>query len=202
MSETIIRTFVAIELPDEIAAGLSRTITCLRAHVADSDIKWVTPGNIHVTLKFLGNAPVSKLEEIRQALAAVCAAAEPMQLEIKELGAFPSARAPRVIWAGLEGDIGALAALAGQMDEVLEPLGFPREHRPFAPHLTLARVRDEATNATRATLSSAMATTSVTGHLSFRADTASLMKSQLTPRGPLYSRVSRLPMASRGCTSE
>jgi RNA 2',3'-cyclic 3'-phosphodiesterase len=201
MSDTTIRTFVAIELPDEVAAGLSRTVTSLRALVADSDIKWVTPGNIHVTLKFLGDVPVSRIDEILKALTAVCAATGPMQLEIKELGAFPSSRVPRIVWAGLEGDIDKLSSLASRMDEALEPLGFAREQRPFTPHLTLARVRDGATNAIRATLSSALATTSVAGHLSFRADSASLMKSQLTPRGPLYSQVSHLPMAARRCTS-
>jgi len=191
-----IRSFVAIELPDDVARGLGRTVDCLRALIPGSDIKWVASGNIHVTLKFLGDVRIDRLEEVQRALEMVCAAASPMQLTIEELGAFPSPRAPRIIWAGLKGDIEQLASLARAIDEALEPLGFARESRPFTPHLTLARVRDEASHGTRAALSDALAGASVTGNLAVEAVAASLMESQLTPRGAVYSRVAHLPMGS------
>ena len=193
MVEGVVRAFVAIELPEEFLRGLGHILARLRERVPGPDVKWVAAGSIHVTLKFLGEMPASGVEEVRHVLEGTCTLAEPMELGVTTLGAFPSLRVPAVIWVGLKGDLLPLASLARRIDAALIPLGFPQERRPFTPHLTLARVRQEASSNTKATIGNAIVTTSVTEELAFEAAAASLMKSQLTPRGALYSRLALLP---------
>ena len=194
MNEPTIRSFIAIELPDVVVRGLVGTVSYLRERLPGSDLKWVAPGNIHVTLKFLGEVRLSRIDDVRRVLESVCAATAPIRLSVDELGAFPSPRAPRIVWAGLEGDTERLVSLASRVDAALEPLGFPRESRPFTPHLTIARVRDDASGGTRNTLGTTLATTPIVGCLAFEAVAASLMKSQLTPNGAIYSRVAQFPL--------
>jgi len=196
VAEDIARIFIAIELPVDVARGLDRTILLLRERVAAPDIKWVTAGNIHVTLKFLGDVPRARIEEIGRSLEPICAAAPLMRLSVAGLGAFPSPRAPRVVWAGLQGDIEPLSSLARSVDGALVALGYPGESRPFTPHLTLARVRQEATGDVRSRLADVLLRARMSQPLPFQADSASIMRSQLTPRGAVYSRLAHLPFGS------
>jgi len=197
MAEPMIRTFIAIELPDHVKRGLGRTITMCKEQVATRSVKWVAVDSIHVTLKFLGDVPASRIEDIRRALGPLCEAAAPMRLTVAGLGAFPSPAAPRILWAGLGGDLEPLSALAQEIDEALVALCFPAEHRPFAPHLTLARLREDATAGTRALLGSMVTRSRPPQPLSFDASSASIMRSQLTPQGPIYSRLAELPFGTR-----
>jgi 2'-5' RNA ligase len=138
-----LRLFVACPLPIELKEALTAVQDELRAQGARA--RWVRPEGIHLTLKFLGAVEEGHVATITSALERVIAPFE-VRLRIDRLGAFPSVSSARlrVVWAGLSGDIDALAALAARVESALEPLGFPREGRPFAPHLTLARVPDEA----------------------------------------------------------
>ncbi len=197
MAESMMRTFIAIELPDNVKRGLGKTITTCKEQVASRSVKWVAVDSIHVTLKFLGDVPASRIEDIRRALGPLCEGAPPMRLTVAGLGAFPSPTAPRVLWAGLEGDLGPLGALARKIDEALVDLGFPAENRPFAPHLTLARLREDATAGTRALLGSMVTQSRPAPPLPFDARSASVMRSQLTPQGPIYSRMAELPFGAR-----
>lgn len=197
MTEDVVRTFIAIELPDDLVRSLGRSISLLRERVTTRDIKWVSAGSIHVTLKFLGDVAAAKVDEIRCRLEPICAATQPMQLSVAGLGAFPSIRAPRVVWAGLEGDLEPLSSLARTMDAALATLGYTAENRPFTPHLTLARVRQEATGDERATLGAAILRTPSAQRLSFQAGSASVMRSLLTPGGAVYSRLALLPFGPR-----
>lgn len=197
MVEENVRTFIAIELPEHVTRGLARTILDLRERIVTPDIKWVSAGGIHVTLKFLGDVPATRLGEIGGALLHVCAAAAPMQFCVTGLGAFPSTRQPRVVWAGLAGDIEPLAALARAVDESLARIGFAPESRGFAPHLTLARLRQEAPPQVKAALGEALATAPTPHTLTFEAIAASVMRSQLSPQGAAYTRLACLPFGPR-----
>ncbi len=197
MKEPTVRSFVAIELPGDVALGLSQSISSLKRRLPGSDIRWVAPGNIHVTLKFLGDVRLSSVDDVRCALEEACATSRRINLCIRELGAFPSARLPRIVWAGLEGDIEPLVSLVRQVDAALEPLGFAKESRPFTPHLTLARVRDGASSSTTGPLGALLAGPTPFDHLNFEAASATLMKSQLTSSGAVYSRVAVLPLGPR-----
>jgi len=199
VAEDVARVFIAIELPGDVVRGLDGTISLLRERVATPDIKWVTSGNIHVTLKFLGDVPGARIDAIGRSLEPVCAATPPMRLSVAGLGAFPSPRAPRVVWAGLQGDIELLSSLARSVDAALVTLGYPAESRPFTPHLTLARVRQEASGDVRARLGDIILRTRMAQPLPFQAGSASIMRSQLMPRGAVYSRLARLPFGPSPC---
>ncbi len=189
MSDTTLRAFIAIELPDDIKTHLHTVIQNLRQRVAGPDIKWVAPESIHLTLKFLGHVPTSRVEEFQQSLGDICTATPPMWLAIQALGGFPSTRTPRVIWAGLGGDIEPLALLAERIDVAFTELGFPKETRAFTPHLTIARIRQEATRETRTALGAALAEAHIARGIEFRAVAVSLMRSQLLRSGAVYSRL-------------
>jgi 2'-5' RNA ligase len=131
------RTFVAIDLPAEIRRNITRVMDLLRRTA--SEVRWARPESLHVTLKFIGELPVDALPETTSRLASI-RAPEPFSLQVRGAGCFPNERAPRVIWLGLQTGP-ELTALASQVEEALVPLGIPKEKRPFAPHLTVGRLR-------------------------------------------------------------
>ncbi len=107
---------------------------------SESLVQWSPLDNLHVTTKFIGEWPKHRLQELEAALSSVVLPAL-LELEIKGLGWFPNERAPRVLWAGVNGGF-SLAELARRTEDCLEPLGIKREERAFSPHLTLARMRN------------------------------------------------------------
>lgn len=129
------RLFVALEIPREVRENLAGLLKSFRT--ISPQTKWVRPENIHLTLKFIGEVPEAKLAGIRSALTAVKTAA-PLRLEVRELGFFPNARHPRVVWAGIKSPPN-LKTLAESIELALEKVGIVREKREFSPHLTLAR---------------------------------------------------------------
>ena len=141
-----IRSFVAIVLPVEVKAALDGYTQTLRGAVPAGVVRWVPAANIHLTLSFLGEVDEAALPAVKAALRRVAAAHPPHTLRVGGVGCFPgaaaAAAAPRVVWAGVEEGSGALAALQTDVAACLVPLGFPKERRPFSPHLTLGRVAD------------------------------------------------------------
>ena len=186
------RCFVAIELPEDVKRTLHLTTEALRKSAdLKGPVKWVNADAIHLTLKFLGDVPSSRLDELKCAVQGACADTAPLHLGLGTLGVFPSARNPRVIWVGLEGDEHTLGQLAGYVDEAMAKLGFPRETRPYTAHLTLGRVRREATNLERSTISAALAGIPALQSASFDAREVSLMRSHLSPQGARYTCLGR-----------
>jgi RNA 2',3'-cyclic 3'-phosphodiesterase len=135
------RLFVALELIDEVRAALTSFIAQLKPLCRSAS--WARAEGMHVTLKFIGHAvadaDAEKLAAVRAALAQVTSSAA-VEMRFRGTGFFPNARRPNVFWCGIEASPN-LAALAGEIDRALEPLGIPREERPFVPHLTLARFK-------------------------------------------------------------
>ncbi|HKM66018.1 MAG TPA: RNA 2',3'-cyclic phosphodiesterase [Candidatus Acidoferrum sp.] len=129
------RLFIAIEIPPEIRATFAALLKEFRA--VAPQVKWVRPENLHVTLKFLGEAETAKLSALQNALSAI-RSHQPVNLEFRGLGFFPNEKRPKVFWAGLDSSPN-LKSLAADIDSATHRLGFPLEDRPFAPHLTLAR---------------------------------------------------------------
>ncbi len=193
MAENSVRSFIAIELPEDVIRGLDIVIARLRRQLTGPELKWVSATGIHLTLKFLGETPVRMIDDVQRILQVECGRCAPLQLSIGGLGVFPSARSPRVVWAGLEGNTEALKTLAMGIDAALGAAGFEREVRHFTPHLTLARVRDDATQSARATIGAIVTQMAMQERLSFGAKGVSLMRSQPTPRGALYSRLAYVP---------
>ena len=129
------RLFVALQISDEVREAIARLVGELKP--LDNSWKWTRPENLHVTLKFLGETPESKLENIVGSLNAVPADL-PITLNFRGLGFFPNGKRPRVFWAGMETSPN-LAPLSAEIDTRLKKQGIPVETREFAPHLTLAR---------------------------------------------------------------
>jgi 2'-5' RNA ligase len=136
---TVTRTFIAIELDTATREDLRREIS--RLTQAMPDVRFVDPASLHLTLAFLGELDDTQVAEAMAATAATSLELSPFTLQIGALGTFGPVSAPRVIWAGVTGDVPALHAAQMLLTATLEAHGFAPDRRPFAPHLTLARVQ-------------------------------------------------------------
>ena len=180
-----LRLFVACELPPAVRDALGRLQDELRARGAGR-LRWVRPEGIHLTLKFLGEVSAAKREAVENALAAAVVAPFALDVRLGSLGGFGGRQRLRVIWVGLEGDVEGLAELAALVEEALGPLGFPREGRPFAPHLTLARVPDDAGVQERSRLADLLEAFPSPSLPSMTLTAVNLMQSFLQPTGARY----------------
>jgi 2'-5' RNA ligase len=128
------RIFVGLDTPDQIRAAIARYTDGLRNFAPD--VRWVRPESFHVTLKFIGEQKLERVDQIKRELAAVKAA--PFEVAFRDNGFFPNAKNPRVFWVGILAS-DALPKLAASVDEAVSRTGIPRETNPYKPHLTLAR---------------------------------------------------------------
>jgi len=190
-----IRSFIAIELPDDLKIWLTQLQDKLKKE-GQAPVKWVDPYSIHLTLKFLGNVSVNKIDDITEAIVAATQEACPFHLKVKDLGVFPNSRRVQVVWVGLDGEIDQLNQLQQRIDLNLVPLGYARETRPFVAHLTLARVREYVTLEQRQKLGQLVASTKIETSFSFNVDAINLMRSQLTREGAIYSRIASVSLKS------
>lgn len=138
-----IRLFICMNLPDQIHKHVTDLVHDLK--LMGRGVRWVRPEGMHLTLKFLGDAYPDQVDEIARVLEQILTGFKPMTIKVKELGAFPSYRRPRVFWAGLEDASGELVRLAKAIETAMVRLGFPREDRPYTPHLTLGRIKMQNT---------------------------------------------------------
>jgi 2'-5' RNA ligase len=183
-----IRSFIAVELTDELKLALTRLRDQLKTG-SQAPVKWVDPYSIHLTLKFLGNISTDMVDRITAAMEEAAGGIPPFRLEVKGLGVFPSLKRVQVVWVGVTGEVERLSQLQRRIDSGLASLGFTPESRPFTPHLTLARVRDRATPQERQNLGQLIDSTSFQTAGNFNVDSVQLMRSQLTREGPVYSRI-------------
>jgi 2'-5' RNA ligase len=135
------RLFIAIELPSTLRQRVQDHITRLKQAVPDARASWARQENLHLTLKFLGDTPVTKVEVLAQATERAVTQASPFQLVIKDCGAFPIRGQPRVLWIGIKDPTNNLNQLYQALEDECTKDGFAQEPRPFHPHLTIARIR-------------------------------------------------------------
>jgi len=190
-----LRLFVACELPSEAREGLAAVQRLLQERGAEG-LRWVRPEGIHLTLKFLGEVPARRLEAIERALTR--AVREPFRLSVRlgRLGSFGGSTGLRVVWVGMEGEVEALAHMAARVEGALEPMGFPRERRPFAVHLTLARVKEGASPQDRRRLFDLVRSLELPPLPGATLEAVSLMRSTLEPGGARYQCLARFPKSS------
>jgi len=186
-----VRCFIAIELPDELKAGLNQLQSRLKVG-EQAGVKWVDPYSIHLTLKFLGSVAVDRIDEITGAIEEATHGMSPFHLEVRELGVFPNLKRVQVAWVGVKGEVDKLGQLQQRIESNLARLGFAPESRPFTPHLTLARIRDRALPDERQRFGQLIASTRFEAAFTIEVDTINLMKSQLTREGAIYSRISSI----------
>jgi len=184
-----IRSFIAIELPDALKQELAKLQGKLR-QPQQSWIKWVNPQGIHLTLKFLGNVSADKIPSLTSAIEASARGTPPFRLEVSGVGAFPNLKRTQVVWVGMGGEIDVLRQLQRSVESHLAPLGFAPEKREFSAHLTVARVRNQATPSERERLGQLIAATRFETAHTIKVDAIDLMKSQLTREGAIYTKIS------------
>jgi 2'-5' RNA ligase len=181
-NDELIRAFIAIELPEEIHEGLKKLQNELKDRMRD--VRWTKYGNVHLTLKFLGDTETKKIDAIGKTLQDIADSFSPFVISLAGIGAFPNSRKPSVIWTGINKGINETISLANQIEKAMEKFGFEREKRSFKPHLTIGRVREiKYPSELKATLDN-----SNIGEIGkFTADRISLIKSQLDPAGSIYT---------------
>ena len=139
MSE-MIRSFLAIELPDTLKFKISEYISALSD--CTENVKWVNSNNLHLTLKFLGNQPEDKINRLIPCLIQAGNAVSSFQLKTSMIGAFPNTRKPRVLWLGAECDPKQnTQLLKNWIENTLEPIGLEKDDKKLKAHLTLGRVK-------------------------------------------------------------
>jgi RNA 2',3'-cyclic 3'-phosphodiesterase len=128
------RLFIALDIDDAIRRRISTFLDGVRDFAPEA--RWVRPESLHITLKFIGEKPIETAEAIKQALSAIRAEAVPIAFQ--GYGFFPTPKAPRVFWIGIQAE-SQLGRLAAAVDNATAGLGIPKETHPFSAHLTLAR---------------------------------------------------------------
>jgi 2'-5' RNA ligase len=180
------RLFTGLDLPDDVVGNLERLLGELRPAAR---IAWSKPANLHITTKFIGEWPEERLDELKRELAAVPERAA-IEVAVAKVGFFPNARAPRVFWCGVEGQ--GLERLAADTDAATARLGIEPEHRPFSPHLTLARIKERVD---LSALDAAIAGLDAQELGRFTASRFFLYRSRLQPGGSVYTKLSEFPFS-------
>jgi 2'-5' RNA ligase len=192
-----VRTFIAIELDDELRENLGRLQARLRDRLSPRSVRWVRPEDIHLTLKFLGDTPQEKLEEIQAALARAAMEVAPFTITVGGLGCFPNPRRPRVVWVGLQEVTGRLKQLRDAVEEGVAPLGFPTEKRAFSPHLTLGRVQRHASKSEVREIGELVTGTQIGTIDEMAVGAVSYIKSDLRPIGAVYTMLFEAELGER-----
>ena len=190
------RIFVALDIDAAIRQRIQRFMEGVTGFAPDA--RWVRPESLHVTLKFIGEKPQEAMEGIKRALSGIRTG--PVEMSFRGYGFFPTAKAARVFWVGIESGP-QLPALAKAVDEATFALGIPKEDHAFAPHLTLARGggrsgaarwrKGDATNKNFQHLQEKLAALPVPDFGTMAAHEFFLYQSQLSPGGSRYTKIAR-----------
>ena len=179
------RCFIAIDIDEKTRRALSDLQQQLQssADIKKSDAKWVSPENIHLTLKFLGEVEDAKAVEVCNIVKGVADKHKSFELDVESVGYF-GGRSARVLWVGTDDRSNNLRPLQKGIEKALALAGWPRETREFSGHLTLCRIRNS-----KAGVKLAQTTED---YKDFKlgvmpADSVSVYQSQLTPKGPIYT---------------
>ncbi|MEE8341511.1 MAG: RNA 2',3'-cyclic phosphodiesterase [Candidatus Neomarinimicrobiota bacterium] len=181
MSERILRTFISVSLPKSIVS-ISKMLQTTVISKKDN-VKWVNPGNIHLTLKFLGPTPFEAIDEINDTINKFVGNQSTMDFVINNTGCFPKAERPRTLWLGVDGDINQLQDFVKYLNKKLEKFGFSLDQNTYVPHITLARIKyppkdvPDITNFINTSFKP----------LKFNISRIRFMSSELFPNGPIYS---------------
>ena len=182
------RAFLAIDCDDRLKDNISSLIK--RLDRGGGNVRWIKKQGMHLTLKFLGNITDLQAQSIDQELRMLKNSFNPFDLSLRGTGRFPaSSRFPKVLWVGVDGN-DILGSLHREIEQSLSRQGFPKEKRPFHPHLTLGRVKNN--NALEHVLSGLDLTKDeFFGRMTV--DKCTLFKSTLKPSGAEYTVLAEFP---------
>jgi 2'-5' RNA ligase len=192
------RLFVALDIDDNIRGRITTFLDGVRGFAPEARVR---TESLHVTLKFIGEKPEEDVGNIKRALKTIEAGA--VEISVRGFGFFPTARAPRVFWIGVEAGP-HLSSLAATVDDILAKLDIPKEQHAFNAHLTVARgaggsgsprrQKGDGKNSTFQLLQEKLAAISALEFGTMTAHEFFLYQSQLSPRGSKYTKLSRFAL--------
>lgn len=188
MSDSLIRTFISIPVPNEVKSKKNMLYSTLENSPAN--ISWVKNEQLHLTLKFLGHTPETMIENIKSEISKISSTIKPFKLLIDKTGCFPKKERPRVLWLGVRGNTLALNDLFLRIDKEMNKIGFPCLDKEFIPHITLARVKypQKHTPDISTFLKSSY------DPIDFTADRVQFLTSELLPSGTFYTLLGSFPL--------
>jgi 2'-5' RNA ligase len=184
------RTFISIELSDEIKNKIGKLIGKLRE--TNAPVKWVEPKNLHITLKFLGEVPNEEIENLAKLTTKAIGNIKTFSSKFEGTGTFPGGKSPRVIWVGTSEGADKQRELAASLEKALSAAGYKEEKREHKSHITIGRVRE------RKNLAEALKIVEEAGGQRFGevlVDHVNIMKSKLSPKGPTYEVIKRIGLS-------
>ena len=192
-TEGAVRVFVAVGISAEAREQLIDAVERIRRDIPQG-IQWANPDGMHLTLKFLGNIPSASVGPLLECLEPVTAEFDAFPLQLDGLGMFPNRRKPRVLWAGVAGGLAALAHLQQTAESAITALGYPREQRPFRPHVTLGRPRRNVPDAQLARIGAAVSALAPPPPVGWQVESVEVMQSELHPTGARYTILGSVPL--------
>src|SRR4029078_12298660 len=181
------RVFCAIELSGAVRSSLQKHIDNLRAAVPEAQASWSRIENIHLTIKFFGNFSQDRIPLISTATSRTASSFQPFPISISKAGVFPGASQPRVVWIGVDDQMGSLSELQQRFELEFSTNGFEKDARSFKPHLTIARIRKPAGARELAEANRQLGFESE----SFVVEELVVFRSELSSKGSKYTALSR-----------
>ena len=183
MAQEEIRTFIAIELLDEVCKKITEIQSEIKPLI-QARVSWPKLENIHLTLKFLGDVSLNKIDSIKEELKKTSNRHSPFEMSLGGISVFPNFRRPRVIWLGVNHSSKQVVQLANSIEKAMKRLGFPPERRSFTPHLTLGRIKQRVN---LEDIEPKLEKYDKPNIPMIRVDRFGLIKSELRPKGAVYT---------------
>ncbi|MFZ5820389.1 MAG: RNA 2',3'-cyclic phosphodiesterase [Chloroflexota bacterium] len=190
---SLLRVFIAIEIPPVVRQAIEKNTARLQSALDANLVRWTPTGNIHLTLKFLGDVSPPTIDMLAQMLDREASQHSSFEMQFGGLGTFPNPRRPRVIWVGIQAPA-ALEALRRGIEAATARMGYPTENRPFSPHLTIGRVKQTTGPADAQKIRLALEATKIGALGAGKVEAVHLFKSDLKPAGSLYTRLFSAPL--------
>ncbi|HZV34697.1 MAG TPA: RNA 2',3'-cyclic phosphodiesterase [Verrucomicrobiae bacterium] len=187
------RAFISLPVPEEVKVEIRRLQNELRTHLPDDAVRWTRPEQVHLTLKFLGNIPAKRVDELTAALREVCDGFAPIALRAEGVGFFPLRGIPRVLWVSVQDEREELSHLQQKIETVANRIIVAREEERFKGHLTIGRAKNLRSSQARKLMDLAK---DFEGK-SFgdgRAESVELMRSELGSDGSRYLCLAAIPL--------
>lgn len=197
---SLLRAFIAIELPKNPLDAIEKQTTRLRQILGNDIVRWVPTQNLHLTLKFLGDTAASHVDFLKQLLIREAESHSQFNLQLGGLGSFPTSRRPRLLWIGIHAPTD-LTSLQKSIEAGTSRLGYEQEERAFSPHLTIGRTRQTVSPPELQKIRAALDTIQLGNIGIVRVDSIHLIKSDLQPSGSIYTTLFSAPLKNRSQSS-
>jgi 2'-5' RNA ligase len=189
----LLRAFIAAEIPSSVHQAILQKTEPMRKSLGTAIVRWVPIQNIHLTLKFLGDVAPANVDALTQMLGMEAVRIDPFDIYIGGLGSFPSLKRPRVLFVGVRAPA-ELEALYRGIESACARLGYESKERGFSPHLTLGRVKQDASTADQQKIRRVSAELKIDSLGTARVDSVHLYKSELKPNGAVYTQLFSAPL--------